>query len=762
MNEIIHDKPIKINSFIPIREEVVEIDAFEDSTHKKIADSLFLLITNENIENKGITIALEGAWGSGKSSVIAMLKKKIEESNWAIPLFQFDAWAHEGDPLRRIFLESLIDFIIQYSKIKNIKKLKLDDLFNKLSAIKNKISLKIKKVEIANKPKITVFGQWMSLSVITLPSGAALLSNVKDVTFSTEAEPHYYLIISVLLLLYPLIVLMICKIKSKFFKKEEQLNWSLYQGFVEQTITEEVSEEYDRTSIEFEKYFQDIIKSSIDSLALNKIVLIIDNLDRVAPEDSLKLWSTLQTFLQRRNQIGITNSWFDKVWIIVPFDPKGLESIWNKQYSYDKMQLPSKSFFDKCFQLRVDVPKPIFTGWEKYTKDLIQKHLSNLSIEDKEEIVRVLRITRKGLDDIPTPREIKNYLNQVGFLASQCRDTFSIESIAYYVIWREIYHTSVDEIRAELIKDVLLHGTKKHEAILNPSIKKELAGLLFGVSPDKGFQLLLLPEITASLENADVEKLKDLCNNHDQGFWILFKYYIENTELNITQAMNGAYAIYNSLWGEHYDKFQDFAKRIEKISLVKDHSIEYMWNDGLSLQNKSNVRKFYCLMLICKDDEILINNLYDFLLFNLENYIRNNNTIKNPDIVLNNLSTINTFLESMNYEQQAFIMESLTLNKAIQLCDVKNEMQMNIFKYLRPSVKVIDDILIQLNQVSNLSTAFFSMIGKMIAAEVPGKWEEVRSALALYLEKYKNVKEIDILNLILSIIKLIDSKENMN
>ena len=50
-------------------------DLFEDKTHQKIADTLYEII--ENGEPEGITIGLEGEWGSGKSTVVSILKNKL-------------------------------------------------------------------------------------------------------------------------------------------------------------------------------------------------------------------------------------------------------------------------------------------------------------------------------------------------------------------------------------------------------------------------------------------------------------------------------------------------------------------------------------------------------------------------------------------------------------------------------------------------------------------------------------------------------------
>lgn len=73
-------------------------------SHEKIASAIAALI---NSEQGGRSIALEGEWGSGKTTVVNILRGKLDEDN-SVTLIPFDAWAHEKDPLRRVFLETII------------------------------------------------------------------------------------------------------------------------------------------------------------------------------------------------------------------------------------------------------------------------------------------------------------------------------------------------------------------------------------------------------------------------------------------------------------------------------------------------------------------------------------------------------------------------------------------------------------------------------------------------------------------------------
>lgn len=77
-----------------------DTDSF--GSHEPVAAAIGEMVEREE---GGKAIALEGSWGSAKSTIISVLSERLEGQ-----VFVFDAWAHEGDPLGRVFLERLIEF----------------------------------------------------------------------------------------------------------------------------------------------------------------------------------------------------------------------------------------------------------------------------------------------------------------------------------------------------------------------------------------------------------------------------------------------------------------------------------------------------------------------------------------------------------------------------------------------------------------------------------------------------------------------------
>ena len=126
-------------------------DRLEDQTHKRIADKLFEIITARNED--GMTIGLEGEWGSGKSTVVKLLQERLKaEKADKTFVFYIDAWEHEGDHLRRVFLETLIE------NVKNWKEWP-KEIIEQLNDIADRVTAKKVAKTIEHTSQITGFGK---------------------------------------------------------------------------------------------------------------------------------------------------------------------------------------------------------------------------------------------------------------------------------------------------------------------------------------------------------------------------------------------------------------------------------------------------------------------------------------------------------------------------------------------------------------------------------------------------------------------------
>lgn len=538
-----------------LNEMAASEDLFEDKTHQKIADTLFEVIQNGSAE--GITIGLEGGWGSGKSTVVSILKNKLETAKDITIYFYFDAWAHEGDPLRRVFLEALIDQVGH------------DD--DHLQDIKSRISNRKKISKMKSKQTVTALGRWLALAALFVPLGVSMISGTASkIGFRWEGQINWVFLFGLICALAPFYVL-ICN-GFKLLKNNKKLNdpdnWMFLQGESKSTVTQEVSEDEERSSIEFERYFGEILKVIFDKDKNKKLLIVVDNLDRVDAADSLKIWSTLQTFLQRRNSTDKGPSYLKRIWILVPYDEEGLEKLW-KDPSTDRKC--AKSFFDKCFQLRIEVPKLILTGWESFCKENIDQALVGWGENDKNEVLNVLKWTREKVNDIPTPREIKTYINQVGVLRMHCDKEISTAAIAYFAVHKYLRFQKNRDIEEHLVSGKI--PSDKHKPIFHAGLTAELCGILFGVSPEKGQQILLEPEIENILNTRNINKIKELSEIHKNAFWTVLNLHLPNMN-DFGKMTNYSFTVWNGPWKTSPDKCGEFVSYL-KATFDKLTSLEF-------------------------------------------------------------------------------------------------------------------------------------------------------------------------------------------
>ena len=527
------EKNVKEYPFTLLREEADERDAFKNHTHENVADALAVLIEQEK---GGLTVGVEGPWGGGKSTVLKILRRKLIKSYF----FFFDAWAHEGDSLRRVFLESLCEYF--KGELKGDK-----CVYEKLDALGREIDGRRVVTTTSSTRKPTLMGILSVVSASAAALGVGILSVSRD---SNNQFCPWMLGASIAFLACPaalvigrFVVLMFQRWFGSLKKFWTVDNWAFLQDSSIDETTRDVTEEDERSSVEFERFFAKIVDCVMSIDKRKQLVIAIDNLDRINPEDSFRLWSTLQTFLQKRS-VGVeSGDWFNRLWILVPYDAEGLSKLWNKDGTSPEMV---KSFMDKCFQIRIEVPRPLMSDWESFAKAKIEESLGKWSAEEKKVVFEILRNTRAGILDIPTPREIKNYINQVAVIRNHARSGISTAVISYYVLSRyQEWHASdkddhksesmsVEDIRRALVRNQ--YPEYQHRVYLGNDFTAMFAGLIFGVEATSGHELLLGPEIEGALKSGDNESLQELESIHKDGFWNVLDTFLRKQDRHITGA----------------------------------------------------------------------------------------------------------------------------------------------------------------------------------------------------------------------------------
>lgn len=386
-------------------------DAFR---HQEIASAISNMVINER---GGRAIALTGPWGSGKSTVIQLLKQAVESSG-STKVITFDAWAHQGDPLRRTFLEQAIKTLDTWISNQEKWRDKLDILAGRLVI-----------TETTSTPNITWWGAFGALSLVLAPIGLALSSFLKDVTGTSHPK---WTVVAFSLTLAPLAWALLLLIRWGYLRSQNQkvpLPSLTYTSNEDRKITES-NLTPEPTSVEFESDYSDLLTDALGDKH-RKILFVIDNLDRLSDDDAKAVWSTLRIFFDAplRNK-----PWYQNVWILVPFDERAVARLWENGNGTKEIRKGAQ-FIEKTFQAFFRVPPPILTGWERFILSQLQMALPGHKNDPQlRTIFYFYDQMRPPSSPVPTPRELKLFVNTLGSLHRQWQHTIPLVTQAAFVL----------------------------------------------------------------------------------------------------------------------------------------------------------------------------------------------------------------------------------------------------------------------------------------------------------------------------------------
>ena len=274
-----------------------------------------------------------------------------------------------------------------------------------------------------------------------------------------------------------------------------------------ETVTQtETIETADPTSLEFERLFIDLLGEAL-AQPEHRLILAIDNLDRIDADGALKILSTLQTFIL--HGLESHKPTLKQLWVVVTYDHHSLSKLWEEgQETNGEL---AASFLDKSFPIRFNVPPPLTSDWKEYLFKALRKALPKHNDDEFHRIYRLVAVRNSSSTTDLTPRNIKLLVNHIGVLHRQFGDSIPLEHMAYYaLLWKD----SINVVQAILDKKIPLDREK---ALVGDGVNDNLSAIAFGVEPRRARQVLLEDRVSAALAEGDSIRLQELAGISD-GF----------------------------------------------------------------------------------------------------------------------------------------------------------------------------------------------------------------------------------------------------
>ena len=471
---------------IYLADDPAEKDDF--GTHDPIADELAWTIAETQF---GVSVALLGDWGTGKSTVVRALRRRLNYYGGIVShLFVYDAWAHQGDSLRRSFLE---DFIRSFDGVLTFSSEKRDGW-------KRRIWSTVEDTETTTSPILKRHAAILLLSLPVFAVGIRLL------TAPTSGQDVWgYLqdnCIAAWLLGSPAIVftllLTLARIpvgwlRAWLFSADAKTTPSML-SFLVQKIDGSITRKITTSPADSVTTFRDIfieVVSEVTTLKPNiRIVIVPDNIDRLPSDEARELWSTLQTFFSNERPNPQ-----EKYWLVVPFSADHIEP--------GATPKDTKEFLEKTFARSIYVPRPILAAWRDHLAKLLDRAFPSADSSIKLSVRDIFALAREPGALPPTPRQLKAFVNQLVGLHRLRGQQIDLATIAAYLLRREKI------VAATIPNDIL---SESIVLLLPPTLdwKTTIAALHFGVSEAEATQILLEDPIRAALQNPSGPALAEL------------------------------------------------------------------------------------------------------------------------------------------------------------------------------------------------------------------------------------------------------------
>ena len=463
-----------MNNYMHISKAPCGEDLFAGQTHKKTAEQ----ITQKILSSKtSLMIGIDGGWGSGKSNLIQMIEKRVQEQDAKAIFFTYDAWGHQNDMPRRAMLEELTSKVIQFPQA--LLEAKREDWEER----KEKLLAQRKKTSTKTIPKIS-----MGVLVFALMTAATPTFSELGKIGPEEWAPWWNIGVPALPLTSGLIYTIIKYIRSDVRPLKAFWNelLAIYQERTKEETTHEVVFSEEPSSSQFRKWMKDL-----DESLQTHLILVFDNMDRLPASKVQEFWAAIHSFFSEEK--------YKHIRVIIPFDRKHIISAFRGEDGGDK-RCYGNDFIDKTFDVVYRVAPPTLSNWKGYLSDQWKEAFGE-SLSPEHSITQIYDL----LTGSKTPREIIAFINDCVTTRETCSVSIPDEYIALFVIGKHKISESPEKELLEL--SFLKPLAYKYD---NDDTRKYLSALYYQLPPNEALEIVYTDQLRRELDLGESRLLGSL------------------------------------------------------------------------------------------------------------------------------------------------------------------------------------------------------------------------------------------------------------
>lgn len=368
-------------------EHPADEDVFPGGSHEKVAEAMRQYICTPSPSR---VIGLDGEFGSGKSSILQMLKAKLVKQNADYRVWFFDCEQNYQGSTKSNFIELFTDVVLgdvkQGSSEEKLIKECRDKALGRQFTYKKKTTSRL--------------SAWAIALVVSVFFSS---TSFKEIFTIWRAKPVDWSLFLIHLFVFftPLLVVLTAWFRNREVVEEDGEKWSLlslFKGSTDDTINEKIVVAKEVTPLDLKR----TLTNQLRAVTNNQYVVILDNLDRL-PKDSLRaVWSDLEIFTSVAEVENLT--------VVVPFCSTKVAAYLraDADRTYD-----SKDFIAKKFPVVFRSPPVIASGWKDGFRRLWSYSYGGHGLDIAEHCALLLQRHSPMANNLVTPRLQKKFINDI-------------------------------------------------------------------------------------------------------------------------------------------------------------------------------------------------------------------------------------------------------------------------------------------------------------------------------------------------------------
>lgn len=449
-------------------------DAFKGESHDRVAQAIHEYIKSKKNHR---VIGLDGEFGSGKSSILQMLERKIISEGTKSKLWIFDCEQNYQGSIKSNFIELFTDEIISL-----LKKIGHDSKINEV--VKNR-DIALGRHFSYTKDTRSHISIWAILLIVSGVLSPTFIRDYLPQLRGTAVLPWWLHLLYLGASLSPIIILGL----AFFFNKNSQpgkKRWnisSLLKGSSDDHISETIEISKEVSPLDLKR----ALAKHLHAVADNHFIIVIDNLDRLPREVLRSVWSDLEIFT------SVTGT--ENLSVVVPFCSTKVSKYLNgdNEQGYD-----SKDFIAKKFPVVFRTPPIITSGWKDAFRKLWTESFGDANLSDADTCSVILQRHSPMAGGLVTPRLQKRFINDIATTFLVTSGHPSVVCIAAYIAICKYNGVSIETMlnatHASAPSNTTLDTVDEEETIDEQNLEKtkRILKAMFGEGMEKGWPIQIL------------------------------------------------------------------------------------------------------------------------------------------------------------------------------------------------------------------------------------------------------------------------------